>query len=58
MIRRPKKGAVSYGRVMAMFPEPTRRKMLFKIRIENFQGQKAYTTTLSNGNLGAENGYS
>jgi hypothetical protein len=33
---RLKKGAVSYSREMAIFPEPIRRKMLFEIRIENF----------------------
>jgi hypothetical protein len=42
-MRRLKKGAVSYGRGTAIFLEPTRRKMLFEIKIENFQGPKDYT---------------
>jgi hypothetical protein len=42
-MRRPKKGAVSYGRGTAIFLEPTRRKMLFEIKIGNFQEPKYYT---------------
>jgi hypothetical protein len=34
-MRRPKKGAVSYGREIAIFLEPIRRKMLFEIRIKS-----------------------
>jgi hypothetical protein len=45
-MRRLKKGAVTYGREMVISPEPTRRKMLFETRIENFQGLKGYTNKL------------
>jgi hypothetical protein len=43
VIRRLKKGVVSYGRGTAISLEPIRRKTLFEIKTENFQGLKNYT---------------
>lgn len=39
-MRRLKTDAVSYGRGTAIFLKPTRRKILFEIKIENSRDQK------------------